>query len=566
LNVGWLVLCVWLIAFPLDWHYRTTAAVALVVLLAYAVIAEPNPPILRAVLMGVIGCIGLILRQRFNALNWLAAAAIILLLFNPGILFAASFQLSFVVVLGLILLAPLVPDPIHAVDRWRRGLSKPPADLASVDEDSMHLRSAFLEFLLDAVRITSICALTAWLVGLPLSVYHFGMFAPWGFVNSILLAPFAFVVMVLGFLKLILAPIAYVSVDLLGPALHGVTKAMNGVVLKMAAIPGTSLSIEPPSPVWVACCYVLMLLWLWRARGPALGWPSLRLPRGALPLAAALLAVWPFLPLKAWLRPRDRVTVWTLAVGNGTATVIELPDGRTLLYDCGSRSSFDAAARSVVPFLRWRGIRSIDAAFVSHPDLDHYSGIEGVSKAVAIRRLVLNEHFEEFGADQPAVTEFLRRVRELGIPVERIRAGWALADSRGAAVECLWPPPAGAFITNDNSTSTVLRIAFADRALLLTGDIDNYALDQLLARGGLACDAMHLPHHGSVTALTGRFLDAARPSVAIRSSGQHDRDTRNGLLSLVRNMTYFNTADDGCIRMTLGRDGVEATPHRGRPD
>jgi len=562
LNVAWLVLCVVVIGFFVGWHYRTTAAVALVVLLAYAVLAEPNPPILRAVFVGVLGCLAYLFRQRLNALNWLAAAAIVLMLFNPGVLFTASFQLSFVVVLGLVLLSSIVPDPVHAIARWQQGLDAPPADLAGVGGEVVPIRNAFIGFLVDAARITSVCALTAWLVGLPLSVYHFGAIAPWGFINSLLLAPFAFVVMVLGFVKLLTAFLPGLSAYVIGPALDCVTAAMNWCVRRLAAIPGTSIAIEPPTAVWVALCYLVMLLWLWRERGAKMKLPPLRLPRHSLKIAALLLAVWPLLPIKAWLRPRDRVTVWTLAVGNGTATVVELPDGRTLLYDCGSRSPFDAAGRAVVPFLRERGIREIDWAFVSHPDMDHYSSIAGVADVIPIRRLALNGHFEDFGADQPAVAAFLEDARARGIAIERIGRGWKLPGSGDAMVECLWPPAAGAFITNDNSSSTVLRIAYKGRSMLLPGDIDNYALDQLVVLGGVSSDALQLPHHGSVTASTKQFLDIVGARSAVRSSGQHDRDTRNELMSLVGGMEYFNTADAGGVVVTLSAAGVESRPHR----
>jgi len=564
LNVGWLALCVWLIAFPLRWYYRTTALVVLAVLLAYALLAEPNPPILRAVLMGAIACVGLIFRQRFNALNWLAASAIVLLLFSPGVLFGASFQLSYVVVLGLVLLSPHMPDPVQIIDRWRRGLSRPPPDIAAPGPASAVTRNAILEFVIDAARIGSICALTAWNVGLPLSVYHFGTVAPWGFINSFLLAPFAFVVMVLGFAKLAIGTLIPPANYLLGPLLNGVTRAMNGFVQLLASVPGTSIAVEPPSPIWVAACYAVMLLWFWQNRFRPTRASGRRVPRYAFGVAALLLVLWPLLPLRAWLRPHDRVTVSTLAVGNGTATVVELPDGRTLLYDCGSRSPYDVATRSVVPFLRYRGIRTIDYAFISHPDLDHFSGIEGVAAAIPIRRLVLNEHFEDFGADQPAVQTLLEHIRAAKISIEHVRAGWKLPNSGPASVECIWPPPAGAFITNDNSTSTVLRLSHAGRSMLLTGDIDNYALDQLTARGSLPCDAMQLPHHGSMTASTGRFLDAAHPQIAIRSSAQHDRDTTNGILGLVKGMNYFNTADDGCATVTMGPNSIDVQTIRSR--
>src|SRR5262249_28091890 len=139
-----------------------------------------------------------------------------------------------------------------------------------------------------------------------------------------------------------------------------------------------------------------------------------------------------------------------------------------------------------------------------------------VAATVPIRRLLINEHFEDMGSDQPAVGEFLAKMHAAGVPIDKIAVGWRLAGS-GATLTCLWPPPAGAFIPNDNSSSTVLRLEFGGHSMLLTGDIDRYALDQLTDRGGLACEVMQLPHHGSVTESTEPFLTAAASRICIRS-------------------------------------------------
>jgi competence protein ComEC len=56
-------------------------------------------------------------------------------------------------------------------------------------------------------------------------------------------------------------------------------------------------------------------------------------------------------------------------------TVLQTPDGRTLLYDAGAIQGPDVTRRNIAPFLWSQGITRIDEVFLSHADLDHYNGL-----------------------------------------------------------------------------------------------------------------------------------------------------------------------------------------------
>ncbi len=562
LNVGWVGLMAAVVGLLAGWHYRVTAMLTLLAVATYCVVAEANPPILRAGLMAGLGCLAWLRRVRWNSFNWLAASALVLLLANPNLLFTVSFQLTFVVLLGLLTLTRPVDAAIEA--GWRRvtrtagraDLELTPAFPVGAGVAPRRGRSGAL---VRGIHISLLWSVSAWLAALPLVIRHFGAVPPWGFVNSLFVAPLAGLVMMAGCLKLLAATVWSGTLAVTGPALSALTTLLNGVVRTLARIPGTPIEVFRPGWVWVAACYAAMI-----------GWIVLRQharARRAAVIAFGLLSLWPFVPPRWWMQPRDRVIIWSLAVGDGLAIVIELPDGRVLLYDCGSRQPRDVGGRLVADFLRWRGIASIDATFVSHPDLDHFSGIEALARRIPIRRLVVNAQFAHFGSDQRAVQSFLATVGQLGIPIETISAGWTLPSNggrSGAAVACVWPPPAGAFITNDNSSSTVLRVTCGGRSMLLTGDIDRYAIDQLLEQGQAACDVLLLPHHGGMTGATATFVEASGASAFVRSSGQPDRETTNGLLDLMTGRAYFNTADDGCVRVDLSAAGAAVAAHRPR--
>ena len=83
-----------------------------------------------------------------------------------------------------------------------------------------------------------------------------------------------------------------------------------------------------------------------------------------------------------------RVTV--LDVGQGLSVVVETR-GHTLVYDAGPsfRTGSDTGQLVVVPFLRSRGVRTVDRVVVSHDDDDHKGGAGSVLALLDTRALTV---------------------------------------------------------------------------------------------------------------------------------------------------------------------------------
>src|SRR6185295_3640693 len=103
-----------------------------------------------------------------------------------------------------------------------------------------------------------------------------------------------------------------------------------------------------------------------------------------------------------------RVTM--LAVGAGQCAVIELPDGRVVLFDAGSATLTDAVRKCIGPFLRSRGHASIDEIWLSHGDFDHISAAGEIIRAYGVKRVVVSSEFEELasGGAEEALLETIR--------------------------------------------------------------------------------------------------------------------------------------------------------------
>src|SRR6266571_3853024 len=134
---------------------------------------------IRSTIMMSVIIAGWSLQRPSDLLNSLAAAAFIILLWDPQQLFQASFQLSFFVVLSLALFTPvledlrrrwLAPDPLlptKLVPGWRRWLGGP------------------LDFLTTGLTVL----LAAWLGSIPLIAWYFHLFTPISLLANLVVVP-----------------------------------------------------------------------------------------------------------------------------------------------------------------------------------------------------------------------------------------------------------------------------------------------------------------------------------------------------------------------------------------
>src|SRR5262249_34091070 len=196
-----------------------------------------------------------------------------------------------------------------------------------------------------------------------------------------------------------------------------------------------------------------------------------------------------------------------LSVGHGGCTVLEPPDGRTLLYDAGALAGPDVTRWHIAPFLWHRGIRRIDELFLSHADLDHFNGLPALLERFAVGRVSCTPSFQARQA--PGVEATLEALRNHRLPLKVLHAGHRLMAGE-VELEVLHPPRDGPD-GNENARSLVLLVRHAGHALLLTGDLEGKGLDRLLSLQPRRVEVLMAPHHGSPRANLPELAAWTRP-------------------------------------------------------
>lgn len=109
LHIGIIYMVLSFLLKPLKRHALGQVAfmvLSLVALWSYAFITGLSPSVFRAATMFSIIVIGEAFSKRSNIYNSLAVSALILLIYDPFLLFSVGFQLSYVAVIGIVYLAP----------------------------------------------------------------------------------------------------------------------------------------------------------------------------------------------------------------------------------------------------------------------------------------------------------------------------------------------------------------------------------------------------------------------------------------------------------------------------
>jgi competence protein ComEC len=198
--------------------------------------------------------------------------------------------------------------------------------------------------------------------------------------------------------------------------------------------------------------------------------------------------------------------VWFIDVGQGDACLMRTPGNRWFLYDVGN------AEGTLIPFLHRVTVDTLEAVFISHPDLDHFGAFPALFREFPIKRVYLPAG----SSPNPAWLNVLGVLDASHRKTETLFAGDTLIFDEGVRVRTLWPFPHSGL--ESNNLSTVLRVEYRSQRILLTGDIEEEAERGILGTGaGLSADILKVAHHGSRTSTGLPFLAAVEPRWAVIS-------------------------------------------------
>lgn len=504
---------------------REFALILLILLIpVYVVLTGAEASIIRSGLTAIIVLLfELFRKRRLPVSDPISLACLLMVAYDPNLVFDLGFQLSFVVTFIVLIAGPLV---IHS----------------------------YQSSIVRTITLTLICELATF----PITVLNFYQLSLAGILLSIFFVPFITVII------FPLCTAAFISSLFFMPLADFLSFV-------------TDLLLYIPH-------YVLLYLYnhppLQLNYGALTGWET----SGSILMVAAAFVTWesqkgvkaivvlfaPFLLMYVWVYAADYAnpygSVTFLDVGQGDSILIQLPHKQgTLLIDTGGtipyrqekwerrKKPFEVGRDVVLHELMALRINQLDAMVLTHRDFDHIGGMKGIAGKIVINKLLISPYHDPDKTDRA----LFRKMINEGTRLSLVHASMVIKI--GDASFHVLSPNERSRESNDNSI--VLHVELGGKSWMFTGDLSQNGEKSVMKRYPyIRADVLKLGHHGSRTSTSELWLDQLRPAIGIISCGKNNRygHPHQEVVQALqkRNIRSLRTDQVGAISFSFDQDHI----------
>lgn len=493
----------------------------------YACIAGGAPSVWRAVTVTMILLFAVSGNLRLRLDDALAISALLFIVTQPYIVFQPGFQLSYLAAFSLLYSS------------------------AILREATTSLRVSFLVTVITQVALY------------PILLYHFFELSLSSFIANLFYVPlYSVVILPANVVLLACSYLLPVIAKLLFFVYEPIRQGIGSMTTWFASLPYQLWTPGQPDG-WGSAFAVLgiliFLICLEKKKSIFIGIVCLLIP-------ALYLEIKPIL--------HKDVIITYVDVGQGDSTIIELPFRKAVyVIDTGGvvhfgeknwktpDESFEIGRNIVVPYLKAKGITSIDRLLITHDDADHMEGADEVVEELRVKEI----HAPPGSEQGKSMEDLLRLAKEQKIPFKLVQEGihWSLAGFQFYYAA----PESRRYEGNDSSL--VLVMANGEVTCVFPGDLEKEGENRLVSRYASADWGrviLKAGHHGSKTSSTEEFIRFTKPELVLISAGRNSRYGHPHAEVTERfeqhKIPYLSTAENGTIEIRLTGDSYRVSSSR----
>lgn len=498
---------------------RLSIAILVAIMGTYLVIAGMPVSAIRATVMSALGLFAFFGRRRASSMNAIGVGIIAILSANPTASVSASFSLSALSTIGIVVFSQLFGYIVGRTPLGRENVASESVVLTVSASIASQLYASSLFFQLPLISPL------ANMVSAPLFpiVCSFGIASA---VAQITGVPFAGAIM---------------------DAATLLARLLESLVSFLSEIPYACVPFYVET--WFALLFTAVLLCaLW------LVWPtSIHGLKVALPFIAVVMIV------ANVILPANQDRIVMLNVGQGDSFLVE-SRGATLLVDTGNQD------KMLLEELGRLRVAHLDSILVTHADDDHCGSLDVIARTVQVDRIIVAEGMP--GDDDKACKQLIAQAGETARELTALSYGDAFNIGSFEA-HVVWPHQ-----FNDhggNADSLCVRLDYdgdddgsVDFTALFTGDAECDQLQSMIDAGDVGkIDILKVGHHGSKNGLSQSQVAEMKPSIALIGVGKDNRygHPNGGVLEMLEDSgcTVYRSDRDGEVRCTLAPDSMKVS-------
>ena len=480
-------------------------------LIFFMYITNFTASVVRACLMGIIMLCSKIFYRKSDIYVSMGLSILIILIENPFKILDIGLILSYCGTLGIVLLYKM----------W---------------SSKMRSKNRIVQYVISTLLIT----FSAQLFVFPIIAFYFNNVSVTFFISNLLATPILAIIIILGFFNILIFFISNELGSILAVFLEINLKLLIFISHSCSNIPYSNLLIITPKMIWLLLYYFVISLYIiavkvcyikdeWQYLS-AIEKKSILIlkiiiknKRRCIISIISILLIIPFINII--LNNINKETkVYFIDVGQGDSTLITTENKKNILIDGGgnvTNKNYDVGENVLLPYLLDRGIKNIDYLFVSHFDFDHVGGLYEIIDKLTINKIIIPKN--EIILEEEKV--FIKKAQEKNIKIYRLSENDRIYIDKATRIHILAPLDKKIEENYMNNNSLVFKFIYKNFSILFTGDIEKIAEEKIInniSKSILKSDILKIPHHGSKTSTTEKFLEYVNPKIALIGVGKNN--------------------------------------------
>ena len=512
LHMGIIILCFSFVLFKICSKKRYALYLLSFFTLNYIILVGAAVSIIRAAMLALLFLFSSEFNREGDFLNIISITLIINLILDPLSLFTVSLQLSYILVISLYYLTPLLSSYISPV-------------LA--------------------------VSLSAQLASLPIAGYYFNEYAYIALITNLWLIPYITILLPFIFILVLLSIFSLSFFQPLALIIKiGLNFLFKGLEF-MTLIQNKPLVIAKPELVIIIFYYLFLfsLPYLYQKRYIYIKAKDYFFWKKIIPVFLVIIII------SFFINPvSNELEVNFIAVGQGDGIFIKFPNGKNMLVDTGPPGNDGRNIEyNIISFLNNQGISSLDYLMISYFDADHAGGMPHLFQRKKIKKILIPPFKEK--------TE-LHNILEKEIKKNKIKFNFLSSGMTFNIADCridILNPDNNNLNEDRNENSIVFLLTHKENTFLFTGDLSKKGEVRIINKYNLAeVDVLKAGHHGSKTSSGEMFLNKIKPKIIVISVGRNNFGHPSSEVIERYNkksIQYLRTDKSGMIKFTS--DGNE---------
>lgn len=527
MNVSFIFAATFFLLDALKLRKNLTLTISGIAVAVYSIMTGLPPSIMRAAGMLELAVIGKLLERDIDNNILLTLIAALMILFNPIYICDIGFQLSFLATFGLLFMISDIVKLLKTIPVWISGI----------------------------IFIPIIAQL--WV--LPIQIYHFNSIAVYSIFANIIIVPISEILSYLGFTSSLIAVIPYI-----GTKICFLTDKINlfliDILLLIAnktAHLSNALIYTPSISIWLIIAYYFILI--------CFGF----LLKEKMKLKTFFIILFLFFGsilftcFSAKTAQELKITFFDIELGD--STLIQTPYKKNILIDNGnySKTGFSSVSTIILPFLRDKGINTLDLIVLTHPDLKHIGGTKTLLDNIKVLKILDNS--EQLKTDKSnELKEYLKKINNKIIHIDKNPYVYRDRD-----LEITFIKPQIYKSKSSDEKSIIYYLKYKKINGLFLSDNKQKTLNYIKNKLNYKyLTIIKAGSHGDTKSLDKEFLEKAKPKAVIISAGKNKFFYPQwDLLKLLKSQKIktYRADKDFCIQLISDGVGFNVVKYRDLP-